>query len=580
MAETQSAQQFSLQQFNAPSGDVLDPGGNVINPANSANQLVDQNGVVIMDQSASPPVPSVRGQAIIRHWMDAALATGWIRAARTYLNADNGGVARALRAIMMVYNALNIPWQTDPAARGLWRQYVAGPPQINGSTTTNAEFGNANYNDGWFSSTKNNSQWPGWGCASGGCVPARSRPAPGRSDLGAGSLTDQEFQLASRVPDFGQPITKVPNTGGNYVELAPTAWPFINIYPNNVDSSGNPIAEDLSGNPVTEVQAASDQFNDSVTEGFIDERQGPPRSNFLLQPGGAFREANNPAGPNVTENVTDTAQFSFDNPTFGYKRIGFPQDVYVPWIDAWITALNTRTPQTIVAQARTYTAYLNNEGANYWGGATAFVTGVINLPATWSGQEQTGALQNGLMAAATAAAGIGAALAGPTFGISAIIGGAASLGLMVAKAVVRNGTNIPRDDLGRWKPYLERGWLSGNPGDATGGQPIITVPGPDGWTRNPFTISFGPNVSAGAMAAISRVTPATVAIMTQSPGGPGTPGTTGGASVPTNVPPTQLPVPASPSSSSTIKKVAIVAVVGGLAYAGYRFLQAKQDKPS
>lgn len=570
------AQQFRLVQIPAPNYDITDPSGAVvINQVNPSGQLVGANGLPILDTTTNQPI--IRGVGTIAQWMDGPLARAWFDDARVKLSA--GQIALALQSIMHGFNALNITWYSYPESRRLWRKYIAGPPQIIGSSSDFAEFGLHDYNVGWFTSNKNNSQWPGWGCAPGGtCVPFSSSPAPGTTTLGSGSVTDAELRLAQSVPDFGSPPVGRSSLG-NYAELTPTLWPFINVPQIDVDANGVPsYPHDQQGNVLNDPTSAPTVQNTSVywSLGFVDERQGNPDDNFLSAPQGAFRNAGSPGGPNIdmgSGTTQDANVFSFDNPSVGYKRIGIPLSYYVPWLDEWIGILQSHDPQSIVAASRIYTTYVNNKSANtYYGGPQNFIRQVINLPQNYEMQETTGSLQNDLRVAGNAAAAVGGALAGVTFGISALIGGAAALALNIAASTVRNTANIARDEFGRFKPVFERGWLSGNPGDSTtAGLPLLVIPAPSGFTRGTSALEFSTaHIPWGPATSVAQLQ-ARGALRQVQNIGPDTSGLTPGSS--------PLPMPSSGMSTTTMALIGLAVL--GVGYVGYRVIASRSTgKPA
>jgi len=565
---TWSAQQYQLRQISPPNYDVTDPSGTVINPINLDGQLVDLNGMV-----ATNPVdhtPLIRGQGMIAHWMDGELAQAWFADARAKLS--NGDIIGALQSMMWAYNALNITWYSHPDARKLWRKYMAGPPQIRGSNRALAEFGQFNYNDGWFSPTKANSAYPGWGCAPGGqCVPAYSQPAPGLNTLGSGLITDQTFALAQQVPEFGR-IARSSGSGANYVELFPRLWPFIDVPKTATDANGNPIyqQDQTTGATLNDPTMSPDIQNTSIPDGFIDESQGNPDDNYV-QAHGAFRSVDAPAGPDITGSTPDhNKMFMYSNTHIGgYKVIGTPYVYYFAWLDEWISAAQSKSPEAIVAEARSFTTYWNNRCAAFYGGARAFLQQIVNLPSIEHIEESTGGVQNGLRAAAAATAAVGGALAAFTFGISAVIGGAASLVLNTAAATVRVGANIPRDEFGRFKPVLERGWLSGNPGDQANGIPALTLLAPDGFVRR-----GGPGVAQPTIAGDGRVNFGSLAwLQSQLPVVGGQP--SGGGGGPSGGP----PVTTQPTQPSSFGRTLLWLGIGGAAaYVGYKVLSGRKSQ--
>lgn len=468
----QGDQKFQLVGLQLQDVDIYAPDGKVINPSGVA-QL--RSGV-------------------INQWMDADLATACFAEARRLadiaVSVANGSdrsqdkagadaLKQSMFWIMMGYNALNVPWYMDPEARKLFRQFIAGPPQDHGGFTATSEFGSLlNYNDQWF--------------------------VPGHIDPGfSQSVVSQRMQaLVRSVPELNDPNTM----------QVPTLWP-ITVVPADLGGPGlavkNPWDVSLSlGGGGSPNNAADPTYADYVEnffvwKGFQDEQ------NFSLvsppvycenRPGSwancQSRDAFSPAGPNIDDThpfngVTNGSwrTFSWQNNPFNPKLISTPLIFYVPWIDAWASSVTSRAPQSIAVAARLYTVYVNSSKAVSSGGSAVFVNQVVSLPGLENSLATTGNEQDAMRIAATAVAGVGAALAVATYGISAIIGGGIALGLTVGAASIRNTPHIARDDLGRFKPIIDRGWLAGNPavpGDL--GRPPISVPAPKGWVR-PFAYS-------------------------------------------------------------------------------------------
>lgn len=481
----QGDQKFQLVGLQLQDVDIYAPDGSIINPSGVA-QL--RSGV-------------------INQWMDADLATACFTEARRLadiavsvandkdrskdpIGAD--ALKQSMFWIMMGYNALNVPWYMDPEARKLFRQFVAGPPQEYAGFTATSEFvGRFNYNNQWF--------------------------VPGRIDPGfSQSVVSQQMQALIRsVPELNDPNTM----------QVPTLWP-ITVVPTDLGGPGlavkNPWDVSLSlGGGGTPNNPADPTYADYIENffvwnGFQDEQNfsliRPPMSCGATSEDCMTRDWQMPSGPNITNNqpfngVTNGSwrTFSWQNNPFNPKLISTPLIFYVPWIDAWASSVTNRAPQQIVIAARLYTVYVNSSRAAISGGSAAFVNQVVAIPGLENQLATTGTEQDSLRIAAAAVAGVGAAFAGVTYGISAVIGGAVALGLTVAGASIRNTPNIARDDLGRFKPIIDRGWLAGNPavpGDL--GRPPLAIPAPKGWVR-PF--AFTPVAPTYSIASFKPLVP-------------------------------------------------------------------------
>jgi hypothetical protein len=159
-----------------------------------------------------------------------------------------------------------------------------------------------------------------------------------------------------------------------------------------------------------------------------------------------------------------------------------------------VQSLRSRTPQQIVLGARFYTAYINNQIAGNVGGQAEVFSRIVqniatlNQPGTAAASQflAAGALAASIAGAVTSiAAGVAGATATAIPAVGAIIGGAIVAVTAIGTALLSPDTSsLKRDDLGRFKPVFERGWLSGNPGDASiTGAPSLDVPDPPGFRR-------------------------------------------------------------------------------------------------
>jgi hypothetical protein len=438
-------QQYQRFCLTVPDVDLVDPSGNVINAGRTPG-------------------------SVVLHWMDPQLATVWFKyaawLARGSLAAASrsaplpdpdvryyGGIDGVFAALMYGYNALNVPWFVDPVARLLWRKYVSGPPQSIAGGAWFAEFGDRNYNDAWFIPK---SSWPGYG---------------------QGQVAQNLKALCAQTPELGPTAVSWGQEG--YIAQTPTSFPWIQVPPDLIGQSGA-LSDDPNYGIVVE--------NFYQPSGFPDTRQGAPTTHWYDSPQGKHRSVAAPAFP-IPSGTQSYQLFSFDDPTIGYKRIGAPNVYYLQWAADWAQSVASRSPSDVALAARAYAAYLNAQQVNAYGGgqsgAEAYLGKILSNPAEAFKEETHGDVQTGLQAAAAGAAAIGAAFAGLTFGISALVGGAAALGLTIAAQAYRGSPDqIPRDEFGRFKPVLERGWLAGNPGvDGDAGRPVLAVPDPPQWSR-------------------------------------------------------------------------------------------------
>ncbi len=462
-------QKFSLITLPIPDLDIYDPNGKVINPAG------------IAARSGS-----------IKQWMDPDLAVACFAEARKQMDFavaaanDTGGsqdiagadaLKQAIFWIMMGYNALNIPWYMDPEGRRLFRQFLAGPPQTHAGFTETAEFGSfLSYNDKWL--------------------------VPGHIDPGfsLGSITQQMQTLIRAIPELHDPdtmhvpclwpMTVIPPDLGGATLTTPDPW---NV---NISLTSGPAG--ANANDPTYADSIENFF---VWGGFQDEQD----FHLIYGPTGSVsRDWQHPAGPDIGDTPLNGVRnhtwrtFSWQNVVGNPRLVSTPMIFYVPWIDAWASSMTSRSPQEIVVASRLYTAYTNASKATLSGGTTNFVNQVASIPGLENQQATTGTEQDALRVTAAAVAAVGAALAGVTYGVSALIGGSIALALTIAGAQVRNTPHIARDDMGRFKPVLDRGWLAGNPTvDGNFGRPPISIPAPKGFTRQ-SNYAFAPTYGIGS----------------------------------------------------------------------------------
>jgi hypothetical protein len=164
---------------------------------------------------------------------------------------------------------------------------------------------------------------------------------------------------------------------------------------------------------------------------------------------------------------------------------------YIEWFDRWISMLQSTPLNEIVISAREMAVYFNHGWiASLGGGAPA----EIMSQASRQYGEASSVISPALQVSVAVVSAAGAALATCTYGISALVAGAYALGVSLVGATTppsRNNITDNKDDLGRFKPLLERAWLSGNPADTTtAGRPRNLIPDPPPST--PVGMVMGP----------------------------------------------------------------------------------------
>lgn len=151
-----------------------------------------------------------------------------------------------------------------------------------------------------------------------------------------------------------------------------------------------------------------------------------------------------------------------------------PARAYLDYLSQVVDACLTRTPQQIIEDTRKFVLWCNAQQVSRNSGVeSTFLSQAAGVQGNI--EQQLAAPDPGLQAAAAVAQSIGSALGPVTLGIGALVGGSVSAIIKVVDlltpAMIRG---IGRDDLGRYKPLVERGWLSGDIGSEFGGKPIVS----------------------------------------------------------------------------------------------------------
>jgi hypothetical protein len=529
MADVPASQQFQYITLPIPVNPIVDPDGNTMNTSVSTvaitqwmdaalaaawvaeAQRVSALAVVAagMNGCMTPPCPGGPGDS-----------PGAEPAVYQDQNNDEwGAIYRGLYAIMQVYNALNIPWYMDPEARRLWRLYISGQPSILlGTSPDVALYGQQDYSSAWATNSSTISYWPTawvensvgsdnqWPRGLGPAVATGDPSTGGIAPLAAGDVSIGLQMLAAQTSQFrGQPFGSI--------RLTPTAWPFIQIPPAiyvpgvSATDDRNPAYYQTVENTV--ITAKFPPF-----AGFLDARllgggHYDPSDNFLEIPSATWKSVLSP-----TTNLSNTASslreagesdlilpgvgtasdwrwYTVDSPDIGYNRMSVPLVYYTNWLADWTASLAARAPADVVSAARVYTAYTVAKQSIAWfpGNPNQLFSSAGMSDATLAQQQASSSTTKIAVQAAAQLVGIvGAALSSVTYGISGLVGAAIAGGLMIASAEITSPTRGYRDDLGRFKPVIDRGWLAGNPNDGTSaGMPPISVPAPNGWVRPPQT---------------------------------------------------------------------------------------------
>lgn len=413
------------------------------------------NALVMPDGSAVGSNANVGG--VFPHWYAREAAIGWIAEARRRIDAVSAnrnagadtfqGMTDALKALMNAYNALNIPWVVDPAARALYRRYIAGNPA--GPNAVSSEFGPRNYNSSFSIQNYYRVQTE---VSFEGSIPRAGRAV------------------------FNQCMTDPANAGRHPGQFLQTFEPRVDVAQAYAGSNReNFLGLSLDPRADFTVESAPAVQNYAAAN-------APLGLGFCRIPGqgGGGCPSCDPgtgwAGWN-TYNF-DSSWVGLFGDTAPLKFASALQD-YWWWFDAWQRALAARTPEQIIQDSRAYAIYLNSWSVQQNGGSIAQLLNGIGLT-----QQKLNSpdpqLQAAVRSVGSAIASLGALTAAGTGGMSALIGGAVAGVLSVASNYVPPDTSsIFLDDLKRAKPVFERGWLAGSPAsDAPGNAPELSVPDP------------------------------------------------------------------------------------------------------
>lgn len=554
--------------------DIMGPDGDVINPPSSAQEALTPGSyrtgtlqhwcdldlasawfaeaqrlsnialAAYSGPNAQNPAPNSTPSEIY-NLVDASSATAAVQGKVTQvsdagtINGDIDAVCAAMYALMQGYNALNIPWYMDPAARALWRTYMAGPPETQGGTGAgswqDAVYGNYNYNSSWFVNAQN--------------IPAFS----------AGQIPTLTYALMRNVPELMAESSVSPNNPW----FVPSVWPTIVVpFYGRITSEQNinPVYEPVIVNYVSMGGLALPTLISGTTI-VVAQVQGALQilSNIWAVPTSVFRIYLNPASGSVVNNAGSTfgnnpnawnlaeqnglytvafpgnpntwvQQYGYPSYLVGDPQVGQflsnasgtwltfsfsatnsgspsglltssfispPHAYYIPWIRDWVASVLSRSVDQIAVAGRLYAVYCNMMGYSQQSWPGGFVAAATQLPANTLSAPTP--VRQELQTGATTALGLGGALAVPTYGISLLVGAGIAGGLMYAASTYQQDPNATRDDLGRYKPVLERGALSGqiNQAPLPSKSPNTIIAAPQGWVR-PGTNGVPPTQFTGS----------------------------------------------------------------------------------
>lgn len=412
----------------------------------------------------------------ILHWYNGPKGQAWLNEAAHQIaiavgNGDGPTRARALeasaRAVCRVYDCYNIPWSNDPGGRSLYRERIAGAPGPGNETPR--EFGATapydNYNPSVSSretSVRDFAGGPMWTEYPMARVMDAIPTWGGKLPEAALRAFARQFQ--NRDP--GAPAPRFFESLRFYLEPVPLPPPpeFVGGF---VDLSFPAFTDaDLMAAPGLR-NAVQVNLGSDVSHGNL----------FCRRAGGTDCTASG--------SVYDRDAYWFDDGAHLSAAFGD----WTTYVADWIVMLRGRSPEQVILDSRAYCVYLNESTVKLIGRAGAWPAMQAKIR-----ELETGVADPSVQIVGAAAVALGSALAGETFGISALIGGAIAgvtsiLGATAPPDVARLAVN----DLRICKPIFERGWLAGDPSTinvqtgsvSDSGNPErngLVIPDPPGWT--------------------------------------------------------------------------------------------------
>jgi len=416
------------------------------------------------------------------HWADFQLAGAWAAWAKAYADdtqraarldrvlpdPDFGVVTREatrdaweaqvdyvrdlFECIAQYYNALNIPWFTDKEARDLWQKWIVGNDSDENLRPSEAfDYNNeAAYSKEDFGDR-------------GNINPYRNRLRLKRGEASrarAGIIPREALRMADKMKG-GTPI----NLDAQFHQAAglmftPLAGERSNnrwIDPSLATTSVNRgFAVPVTLNYIQEETRWDRGFRDLPHVGRTDARRNEDESNDRFE-----RAAT----------IADWRTFSYDlEGAAGQYQLAAPLQKYVAWAKEWIEKIHARTPREVLRSAREYVLLRNLRMITAFGGIEGFWESMGARDAdlkAWFDRPNPA-----LKTAETITRSIGGIGGAVGFAVGGPLGKAASdlafgfvgesLGL-IATAI---GNPAPpddkgKDDLGRWKPSLDRSFLGG-----------------------------------------------------------------------------------------------------------------------
>lgn len=480
-----------------------------------------------------------RGPGIVLHWADLRLANAWksyiaqlaasadvptllrqavsladpnnkspeavqYRASPGYRDPLRMKLAALLGAIANYYNACNIPWSSDPEARGLYRVWIAGTPDNVGSRTSTEFDRSSNYSSEWFDSTREHYPNVGRTTLGGaiaygrrtddnlGIIP-RKLVAAMRAARGAG----RSVKIAEFRQQAGLQVVISPSVANSETGLPPSStdpgnepmfsesimnWAYVDV---PLDMTGH-VLDYANYTPYAQasVQIALRQMYPWSRGVGVDGDGGSPqyecwpdaelRAAAGLPPNTCNRGSFSWLGYDTANLLGDSAEWdhrgsympTVDSDTsYVWVRPGLndtvpavaPLALYLQWAKEWAAVIQRRLAAQTIIDARKHAVYTNIMYSQSFSALLEAAEGTLR-----DAEGQRHAPDPNVTIAAQAVSALGGALAPATYGISAVVGAVVAGGLTVWDAAREHAvTGLYKDDLGRWKPAFERSWLGG-----------------------------------------------------------------------------------------------------------------------
>lgn len=423
-------------------------------------QVVPRPFVVLPEPPTAYPLEL---GAVIKHTAAPEDAVGWFANARALLNdnamiatisahAPGPGVdgleymAKIMGAIQNGFNCLNIVWWNDPVSRAVYRKWISGPPAGTSNLWFNEMFDARTNYGGDVRNRQAGSYQEGW------YVPNERDPV---IVDGTGGI------IARATRDRWKQIMNLPNpnsfvqTVGLGVSTADGGRPF-----STEGDLVNQLSVELQPSVMNRMWVMAGRRQTECVPGFAFPRTCERSPSAYSLVGVWSPDGQRAAYPEKWDSFFGQAPVLGNRTNIAMAASG--PVVYLPYLRELVDGLVSRTPAQIIQDARAFVIFQNAESAAAAGGGQSFLRAALGANEDVLGQI-TRSDPTAQIAGQTIMA-VGAAFSTLTYGISAVVGavvgGAIILGDKISEHAVEGHG---KDDLGRYKPLLERAWLSGNP---------------------------------------------------------------------------------------------------------------------